>query len=399
MSSESPFLIFKVECPVCKTINEFEQIKVGAYTEGGRDTDFCPLAIEWRYPKYQAYNPLVFFTATCSNCYYTRELSNKYREWKSDNAFRTFQIKNIKARHLEQLSVADSVVRQLGEAIDIHRLPNESAILKMHLAIFDAQLTDHPSNLDLGRFYLRIGWVFRNLNECEDPNLALLSGLVSEIESKYVSLVTAVADTRKALDELAESVRVHFSAGHIPAELQSEMFSFRDRYDGEIAALGEPIGSMDRKQQGFKTLLDEYRSTLLGRASGEGRSAFGEHGSLTDFLLKLQQGWNGIVVGEHQALEQAIRYYKEAFGNGRDIAAGNQQIQASYLIAELSRRIGDYDGAKQFFTSTIKAGQEFIYQNRRDQSRTVLARKILELAIEQGRANLKASKARQPSGG
>jgi len=351
MSSESPFLIFKVECPVCKTINEFEQIKVGAYTEGGRDTDFCPLAIEWRYPKYQAYNPLVFFTATCSNCYYTRELSNKYREWKSDNAFRTFQIKNIKARHLEQLSVADSVVRQLGEAIDIHRLPNESAILKMHLAIFDAQLTDHPSNLDLGRFYLRIGWVFRNLNECEDPNLALLSG------------------------------------------------SFRDRYDGEIAALGEPIGSMDRKQQGFKTLLDEYRSTLLGRASGEGRSAFGEHGSLTDFLLKLQQGWNGIVVGEHQALEQAIRYYKEAFGNGRDIAAGNQQIQASYLIAELSRRIGDYDGAKQFFTSTIKAGQEFIYQNRRDQSRTVLARKILELAIEQGRANLKASKARQPSGG
>ena len=398
MTSKSPFLIFKVECPVCKTINEFEQIKVGAYTEGDRDTDFCPQAIEWRYPKYLAYNPLVFFTGTCSNCYYTRELSNKYREWKSDNAFRTFQLKNIKARHLEQLSVADSVIRQLGEAIDIHRLPNESAILKLHLAVFDTLQTDHPSNLDLGRFYLRIGWVFRNLNESEDPNLALLSGLMSDIETKYTSLVNAVADTRKALDELAESVRVHFSADQIPAELQSEMFSFRERYDGVIAALGEPISNMDRKQQEFKTLHDEYRSTLLGRASGEGRFAFGEHNSLTDFLLKLQQGWSGIVASEHQALEQAVRYYKEAFGSGRDIAAGNQQIQASYLIAELSRRIGDYDGAKQCFTSTIKTGQEFIYQNRRDQSRTVLARKILELAIEQGRANFKALKAGQSSG-
>ena len=68
MANESPFLIIKIECPVCQTINEFEQIKVGAYTEDGRDTDFCPKDITWRLSKYQAYNPLAFFTATCSNC-------------------------------------------------------------------------------------------------------------------------------------------------------------------------------------------------------------------------------------------------------------------------------------------------------------------------------------------
>jgi uncharacterized protein (DUF2225 family) len=134
MANESPFLIFKVECPVCKTINEFEQIKVGAYVEGGRDTDFCPQDVQWRFPKFQAYNPLVFFTAMCSNCFFTREFTTKYREWKSDTAFRTYQLKTLKARHLEQLSVADSIIRKLGEAIDISRYPNESAILKMHLA-------------------------------------------------------------------------------------------------------------------------------------------------------------------------------------------------------------------------------------------------------------------------
>lgn len=393
MSSESPFLLIKVECPVCKTINEFEQIKVGAYTEGGRDTDFCPQAVEWRHPKYQAYNPLVFFTGTCSNCYYTREVNNKFRDWKSDNAFRTFQLKNIKTKHLERLSVADSVVRRLGEAINIHRYPDESAIIKLHLAVYDTQVADHPSHLDLARFYIRIGWVFRNMSFSEDPQRALLSGLVKEIETKYTALEAAAAQSQKAVDELAECVQGHFSTEHIPAETQSLMFAFRDRYDAELAAMNQPIGDTVARQQGFKALLDEYRTAVLGGSSPEGTPTFGEHSSLTEFLTSLHSAWTGIVTSEREALEQAVYNYKQAFAGGRDIAAGNQQIQASYLIAELSRRIGDYDGAKQYFTTTIKSGQEFIYENRRDASRTVLARKILELAIEQGRANLEASKA------
>ncbi len=393
MASESPFLVFKIECPICKTINEFEQVKVAAYTEGSRDTDFCPRDIEWRYPKYQAYNPLVFFTATCSNCFYTREFTNKYREWKSDNAFRTFQLKNIKVKHLEQLSVADSIVRQLGEAISSNRYPNETAILKLHLAIFDAQLADHPSNLDLGRYYLRIGWVFRTTGEGEDPNLVMLGGLIREIDNRFAGVQAATSNMQQALDELAGSIKAHFGVEQIPAELQSRMFSYRDRFDSGLAALNDPIQAALAKQDDFKSLLDEYRAAVLGGTTGEGQPAASEHASAGNFLMNLQHHWSGIVTNEREALEQAIHHYKEAFAGGRDIAAGNQQIQASYLIAELSRRIGDYDSAKQFFTSTIKAGQEFIYQNRRDQSRTVLARKILELAIEQGRANLKASKA------
>ncbi|MCD6249732.1 MAG: DUF2225 domain-containing protein [candidate division Zixibacteria bacterium] len=392
MANESPFLNIKVECPVCQTINEFEQIKVGAFNENGRDTDFCPQEILWRYPKYQAYNPLVFFTATCSNCFYTREFSNKYRDWKTDNAFRNFQLKTIKPKHLEQLSQADSVVRQLGEAINIHRYPNESAILKLHLAIFDAYQVDHPSSLDLGRFYLRIGWIFRSLNESDDPNLSLLSGLVTEIGDKFAGFEAAMSDSQKALDELAESVKAQFDADQLPAELQSEMFTYRDRYEVEMMALNDLVGQVGQQRKEFKALFNEYGSAILGSSNGDGPVSFGEYASLTDFLIRLQQNWSGIAINEHQALEQAIGHYKDAFANGRDIAAGNQQIQASYLIAELSRRIGDYDGAKQFFTSTIKTGQEYIYQNRRDQSRTVLARKILELAIEQGRANLQASK-------
>jgi uncharacterized protein (DUF2225 family) len=393
MSNESPFLIFKIECPVCKTINEFEQIKVGAYVEGDRDTDFCPKDINWRLPKYQAYNPLVFFTAMCSNCYYTREFTTKYREWKTDNAFRTFQLKSIKPKHLEQFSVADSIVRRLGEAIDVSRYPNESAILKLHLAIFDGLQCEHPSYLDLGRFYLRIAWVFRTLNQGADPNTTTLTGLIRDIENKAAQSENTAAELQRAHDQLGASIRAQYSVQNLTADLQSQMLGFRDRWDGQVDGINQLIGQVRENQSQARQLLQEYRETILGSAGGQGQQAFREFGSLADFLLRLQSSWSGIVANEREALEQAIKYYKEAFEGARDIAAGNQQIQASYLIAELSRRIGDYDGARQYFTSTIKAGQDFIYQNRTDPSRTQLARKILELAIEQGRVNLKASKA------
>ena len=391
MPSESPFLTYKIECPVCQTINEFEQVKVGAYNEGGRDTDFCPQDIQWRHPKYQAHNPLLYFTASCSNCFYTRELTAKYREWKADNSFRTFQLKNLKAKHLERLSVADSVVRQFGEMIDQNRYPNESGIIKLHLAIFDALLTDHPSKLDLGRFYLRIGWIFRGLSDAEDPNKALLRSLIRDIDSKLTTLHDKISESQNALDELNEAVRSHFDTEQFSADLQSQMFAFRDRYDVELDRMNGSLDATSDRQAALRLLVEEYRAEVLGGSTADGPASFGEHQSFKDYLMMLQRQWNGVVASEHEAMEQAIHYYKEAFASGRDIAAGNQQVQASYLIAELSRRIGDYDGAKQFFTSTIKTGQEFIYANRRDQARTALTRKILELAIEQGRANLAAS--------
>ena len=67
-------------------------------------------------------------------------------------------------------------------------------------------------------------------------------------------------------------------------------------------------------------------------------------------------------------------------------------MQASYLIAELSRRIGEHAQAKDYFNTTIRTGQEFIYKHKGDPGRTALARKILELAIEQGRLNLAETK-------
>jgi uncharacterized protein (DUF2225 family) len=392
MAMDSPFLLFKVECPICKTINEFENIRVGAYAEEERDTDFCPRNIKWRFPRYQAYNPLVFFTATCGHCFYSREFTNSFKEWKNDTNFRTYRLKTVKAKHLDGLATADSVVKLVGSAIDINRFPNESAILKLLLAIYDEQLADHYSRLDVGRFYLRIAWVFRDMERTENPNLILLREFMREIQESHNRLAQGARVVHGDTGAFADTIHSHFENEQLTAEHKAQMLAFSGRYDSQLQVLGDRVGAVEQSIEDLNRLITEYRTSLVGNESAGGELPFGQHPSFVEFLHHVQCAWPGAVTNEREALEKSAFYYKEAFANGKDIAPGNQQIQASYLIAELSRRIGDYDEAKQYFTSTIKSGQEFIYQNRHDSSRTALARKILELAIEQGRQNLAASR-------
>lgn len=392
MSNQSPFLIFKVECPLCKTINEFELIRVGAYTDDGRDSDFSPRDIKWRYPRYQAYHPLAFFTAMCSHCYYTRELTNKFKDWKSDNQFRSYRLKSIKEGHLEQLSVADSVVKLLGSHVDISRYPNQSAILKLLLAIFDEQLPLHYNDLDVGRFYLRVGWVFREMDKGENPQLVSLRGIIHEVEKSVSSVGSSVDTLSNSTDQLSANVRSHYDSEMISSDLQTRMFSYKERFDTGLNALSAATTSAKEAFDTFRNLLDAYKADLLGSDGESSGNVFFKYPSFLDFLGELRNSWDGIVTSEREALEKAVIHYKKAFADGRNISPGNQQIQASYLIAELSRRIGDHDEAKQYFTSTIRSGQEFVYRHRNDQTKTALARKILELAIEQGRLNLEASR-------
>lgn len=387
MPTQSPFLTFKVECPICKTVNEFETVRVGAYTEQGRDTDFCPVEIKWRFPRYEGTNPLLYFTATCSNCYYTREMNTQFRDWKEDNHFKTYRLKAIKEQHLEHLSLADSGLKRLGEAMNHGRHPNETAVIKLLLAIFDEQLSDRPHALDLGRFYLRIAWVFRDLARGEDTGTALLRGMMHEIDSRYAQLKTTLETLTNDVVDFTTTVDSHFESPQLSAHLQSELLSHRELYTAEIEGLKQDIANCDARLAAVRQLLNDHRTALVGGVDGAG-PGFGRYSSFENFLVELKSVWSGAVCNELEAMRQAVSYYREAFANGRDISPGNQQIQASYLIAELSRRTGDHETAKEYFASTIKAGQEFIYQNRHDQSRTILARKILELAIEQGRSNL-----------
>lgn len=392
MPDDSPFFLTKIECPVCKTINEFETVRVGAYLEDGRDTDFCPKNIQWRFPRYQSYNPLAFFTVTCSNCFYTREFNNAFRDWQKDSNFRLYRLKTVKERHLEELAAPESIIKDLAQHMDLTRYPNETAIIKLHLAVFDELLNDRFKSLDLGRFYLRIGWVFRDMESGDNPSNQTLKAILAEIDSKYRMISETFKVCRDRINVLATHIDAHFSTEELSAELKSRMLPYREKFNTELNGLATQVGQAEDRYTAFNDMLSEYKSLTLGTEGATGQMTFGNHPSFTEFLLQAKKRWDAIVTSEREALEKAVHYYKKAFTEGAGISAGNQQIQVSYLIAELSRRIGDYDGAREYFNSTVKNGQAFVHQHRHDRSRTVLARKILEMAIEQGRANLAALK-------
>ncbi|MFH1374797.1 MAG: DUF2225 domain-containing protein [bacterium] len=388
MANDNPFFLTRVECPICKTINEFETVRMGAYVEEGRDTDFCPRGITWRYPRYQAHNPLVFFIAACSNCFYARELNNSFKEWKNDNTYRTYRLKTIKGKHLDQLAQADSVLKKVGEAIDIQRYPNESAILKLHLAVYNEQLTEHYSKLDVGRFYLRIGWVFRGLEQLSNPQQSLRQGLVTDLDEHYRQLVDTARRMEDQVNRFTDQMASYFDRQDITSELKSRLVPFRDRFDEAITSVRDTTLQTVKGNGVLGELVAEYKTTALGGDGFQGGISFHDYPSFFEFLVYLKGEWSWAAASEREALEKAVHYYKEAFTDGRDIAPGNQQIQASYLIAELSRRIGNYDEARQYFNSTIKHGQEFVYRHRNDRSKVALARKILELAVEQGKSSM-----------
>jgi uncharacterized protein (DUF2225 family) len=389
MTSESPVFLTKIECPVCKTLNEYETIRLGAYTERDRDTDFCPTDIVWRNPRYQAYNPLLYFTATCSNCFYTREFGNNYKEWKKDSYFKTYRLKTVKDRHLQALAEAGSIFKMIGKELDPKRHPVETAILKLILAIIDESFNDKMSDLDLGRFYLRIGWLFRDMERGENPNLQAVKGCLIEIDNKFNELKSEIEKTHYSAKVLNNVISSQFDDEGLSAELKSILYPVRDKYLSEISSLDELFSLVDGKLESLELVAAEHKKLALGSSGDDIMAGFHEHRSFYDFLSKLAAKYDSIPLNEKSALEFAVKYYVRMYEDGRSVGEGNQQIQALYMIAELSRRTGEFDQAKEYFNKTIRSGQEFIHKNRQDQSRTALAKKILELAIEQGRYNLK----------
>ena len=235
-----------------------------------------------------------------------------------------------------------------------------------------------------------MAWVFRTMETGENPQKTRLRGMLYELASKHAEIGKAVGTSRERVAEFAEAVDSQFDSDTVTAELKAQMLPYREKFDDGLHAVTEKFEHLDLQLGALNSLLEEFRIVGVGLAPDSAPAGFAGFASFDDFLIEIRKTWDGIVTSEHEALIRAVKYYREAYIEGRDIAPGNQQIQASYLIAELSRRVGDFDAAREYFNSTIKHGQDFIYRNRQDNSRTALARKILELAIEQGKTNMEA---------
>ncbi len=336
--------------------------------------------------RYQNYNPLIYFTAVCSNCFYSREFSGSYKEWKIDKRFVDHRLKDIKERHLEKLAESNSVIKSLGEVIDITNYPNESAVLKLHLAIYDEMLNKPVNYLDLGRFYLRIGWLYRDYEDKDNPAARLLNGMIGEISSKLSSFEETYSKSANEYKTMSEKLLSHFDSEELSIKAKESILPYKDDFNRELENLDKDFGSLSDKLGKFKEMLNDYKTYVLESGSITG-NGFGGHSKFNDFISEVKQSWSGAVVSEEEALSEAIVHYKKALETHGAIISENQKVQVSYLVAELSRRVDNNEQANRYFNETIKKGQEIIARYHNDKSRTAITRKILELAVEQSKHN------------
>lgn len=361
-----------MECPVCGSENEFEYIKPGAYIEKERDTDFCPKKLSWSNPLYQTINPLVNFMATCHQCFYTHEFNKDYQEWKKNKEFKRI-LPEIKSRHLKKLNQKNGLIKKMGDAIFSSEDPFSKALIKFFLGMYDEILSPQRAFLNLARYYLRIGWLFREKEEKEysfwinpsvvNPGRQLLERKLSWVKSLHTKYSQKLTELAKMANQLYADK---------PDETKKDNFI-------------SIVEKMQSSLQPLKSSLDQLLSfSSVDKKISYEREAFSE-GFFKDFDSEqlrshLKKRWSKIPQNEKEALLSSLRYYQKAYAQVRD---QNQKIRISYLMGELSRRIGDLDGASKYFEQAINMSQKEIEHNEKDFTKIALAQKILQLAYQQ----------------
>ena len=403
MNLNSPFFATQVECPVCGKINEFENIKAGAYTETRRDTDFCPTGIIWVNPEYQKINPLLYFMATCPNCFYTHEFNQTFKEWKESDSFVTHRLSSIRKEHQRELKQAGSVINRLGEALDPEGHPFESAVVKLLLGIHDETIIEEVNPWDLGRHYLRIAWLYReNAEEKETKgkagrfNLASLENTLNRLRSHFQSRENEIYDLWITLetcfrrpagvaeeDRQREQLKTKITKGL--NKIKEDMSCLQESLEELIEICGQSKNlSVASESENIEITAEAGESSVSGHTPHAGKN----HLIFGSFLASIKEIWPETPLNELEAMKWALRYYKQGYQEIRDIQEENQKIQAAYLIAELSRRVGDCPEAKSHFEEAERMGHDFIERNQADPNKIALAQRIVELAKRQGELNL-----------
>ncbi len=379
-----PYFISKVDCPICGFANSFEIIKQGSYMESGRDTDFAPIGRVWKNPVFQGINPLLYFTGSCLNCHYTREVNSPFKEWKSDINFKTYRLPSQKKKHLNEIADDDCVIKRLGKSIDQKKYPVESSIIKLLLAIYDEKLMDKPTSLDIARFYIRIAWIYREINgggkdESASPANMMLSKIQIEIDRLNNDVQGFSGHITPLRNMIVDDFDPVMAKGNDRAGMSSMIKTAVDSVYKVWNSLKKDVGNL---QTEFNKVKQEI---VLLNPDAEESSGFYEYPTFVDFLYGVKEKWQDVPVIESEALNYALQYYLKSYQNSREIKPGLQQIQASYMIGELSRRIGNSKQALEYFTITSKQAHEMMNSNRSNKTIFSNAQKILQMTLEQAR--------------
>lgn len=153
---------YTITCPACGSENAHFRLKRDMARARQQEGDGHPTEYKWQKPGFDTVDPLQFAMGTCGKCGFTGEVDDAdYRTCGDNPAYR----KEFREDGLQALKGAVATGKGAGQSL-LKRIsddaPLASAIARFHLAIFSQCLRDKPVPGQIARFYLRIGWLYRD---------------------------------------------------------------------------------------------------------------------------------------------------------------------------------------------------------------------------------------------
>lgn len=380
---EVPFTFFSLECPVCGQVNEYKKIKSGALVESQIDTDFWPQERIWSLEQYQDFHPYQFLILTCEKCFFTREADSNFLEWKKDEVFRSQILPSLKAKHLRAARSKKELIYRLGTNLDLVRHPQPTLILKLLLAMADEKLKSQPENFKLARYFLMLAWIFREQTRKVESSQRSSSWQI--LDKKLQTLFQAQRNHAEELQKFKAELENKFLKLKNQKENQPAGEELKDKCLKWIEETQSTFDFLNHWLEKLEQLLSEHNSSKSlpsARLNPWGRK-FNNHPNFISFLKSLKSKEPEIPLTEKEALKLALIYYKKSFQELDLLGKEIQKAQTSYLIGELSRRVGDTSSALQYLNFSIRQTQELLGENLNPEYNLALAQKINQLAQQQ----------------
>lgn len=167
----NPFISKEVLCPVCQKKSTQRRIKAHLFPEKSRDVDFRPLAYQRAKKGLEHIHPLVHYLWHCPHCQYTA-WPGAYEDPVKALPLSIGKYRAALAEPPGPEKAPGRVWERLTMGLDTPDLDFVLGI-KLHLlAIFQLLLvqghTGARDSLNLGRYYLRLSWLYRELEEQAD---------------------------------------------------------------------------------------------------------------------------------------------------------------------------------------------------------------------------------------
>ena len=178
---------YPISCPICGTDNEFFRLKRDICRPVKTEGDGHPLNYRWGKAGFDSVDPLQFHFGVCKRCRFTGELADAdFRQ--SDKMAEDYR-GQFNSEGLRQLLMASNtgkgITQSLGKRIRDDD-PMGSVLAQFHLGIFCQSLNLKVVHNNIARYFLRIGWIYRD-QETFYPttNLEELRGRFERLKKRW----------------------------------------------------------------------------------------------------------------------------------------------------------------------------------------------------------------------